>query len=196
LGATAVDFVLPMTVQAVIAARIDRRSPEEKLVLQSAAVIGTEVHVPVLRAIADTAGGAFEARLASLRHAEFIQETRVSPELEYTFTHVLTHEVAYASLLPDRRRDLHAAIMQTIEREYPDRLAEQVDRLAHHALRGEVWPKAVAYLRQAGVRAASRSAYREAVGCFEQALAAAPPLPPPRAIARAVHLPPQRQGPP
>jgi len=195
LGATALDFVLPMTVQAVIAARIDRLSPKEKLVLQSAAVIGKDVRVPVLRAIADMAGPAFEASLASLRHAEFIQEMRVSPELEYTFTHVLTHEVAYASLLPDRRRDLHAAIMQAIEREYPDRLAEQVDRLAHHALRGEAWPKAVTYLRQAGARAASRSAYREAAGCFEQALAAVAHLPERDAIAGAIDLQLELQAP-
>jgi DNA-binding NtrC family response regulator/tetratricopeptide (TPR) repeat protein len=195
LGKTALDFVLPMTVQAVIAARIDRLSPEEKLVLQSAAVIGTDVRVPVLRTIADMAGQSFEASLASLRHAEFIQETQVYPELEYTFTHVLTHEVAYASLLPDRRRDLHAAIMQAIEREHPDRLAEQADRLAHHALRGEVWPKAAAYLRQAGARAASRSAYREAVGCFEQALAAVAHLPERDAIARTIDLQLELQGP-
>src|SRR5262245_40094138 len=195
LGSGAADFALPMTIQAVIAARIDRLSPEVKLVLQAAAVIGQDVRVSVLRPIAAAARESFEASLASLRHAEFIQETRVSPELEYTFTHVLTHEVAYASLLPDQRRDLHAAIMQAMEQEYPDRLAEQVDRLAHHALHGEVWPKAVAYLRQAGDRAASRSAYREAIGCFEQALAAVAHLPDREAIVQTIDLELELQGP-
>jgi tetratricopeptide (TPR) repeat protein len=133
LGKVAGDFVLPMTVQAVIVARIDRLSREEKLVLQSAAVIGKDLRVAVLRSIADVAGASFEAILASLRHAEFIQETRADPDPEYTFTHALTQEVAYESLLQDRRRDLHARIMQAIECEYPDRLPEQVDRLAHHA---------------------------------------------------------------
>jgi DNA-binding NtrC family response regulator/tetratricopeptide (TPR) repeat protein len=172
LGTVTDDVVLPMTVQAVIAARIDRLSREEKLVLQSAAVIGKDLRVAVLRSIAEVTGASFEAILASLRHAEFVQETRVDPDPEYTFTHALTQEVAYGSVLHDRRRDLHARIMETLEREYPDRLTEQVDRLAHHAFHGEAWPKALAYLRQAGAQAATRSAYREAVIWFEQALVA------------------------
>jgi len=191
----AADFVLPMTVQAVIAARIDRLSPDVKRLLQAAAVLGKDVRVSVLRSIAATEGERFETGLASLRRAEFVQETRVSPEPEYTFTHVLTHEVAYASLLADQRRELHATIMRAIEREYPDRLAEQVDRLAYHALHGELWPSAVAYLRQVGDRAASRSAYREAVGCFEQALAAAAHLPDRDLIAQTIDLHLELQGP-
>src|SRR5262249_35280265 len=76
-----------------------------------------------------------------------------------------------------RLRELHARVLEALEREYPDRLGEQVDRLAHHAVRGEVWPRALAYLRRAGSRAAARSAYREAVACFEQALVAVAHLP-------------------
>ena len=72
------------------------------------------------------------------------------PELEYTFKHALTHEVAYGSLLQERRRALHARIVEALETLAGDRLDEQVERLAHHALRGEVWDKAVAYCRQAG----------------------------------------------
>jgi len=196
LGKAAGDLVLPMTVQAVIAARIDRLSREEKLVLQSAAVIGKDVRLAVLRSVAEVTGAGFEVILTSLRHAEFIHETRVYPDPEYTFTHALTHEVAYGSLLRDRRRDLHAAIMEAIEREYSDRLAEQIDRLAHHALRGEVWPKALAYLRQAGARAATRSAYREAVTCFERALVAIAHLPEgPETIAQAIDVQIELQGP-
>ncbi len=80
-------------------------------------------------------------------------------------------------MLQDRRRALHARIVEVIEALHPDRLAEQVERLAHHAFRGEVWGKAVTYLRQAGAEALARSAYREAVTCFEQALVALRPLP-------------------
>jgi tetratricopeptide (TPR) repeat protein len=80
--------------------------------------------------------------------------------------------VAYNGLLQERRRVLHARIVEALEGLYPDRLDEQVERLAHHAMRGAVWDKAVAYNRQAGTRATARSAYREAVACFEQALAA------------------------
>ena len=95
----------------------------------------------------------------------------------YTFKHALTHEVAYSSLLQERRHVLHARIVEALEALAGDRVAEQVERLAHHALRGEVWDKALAYCRQAGEKALARSAYREAVGYFEQALSALPHLP-------------------
>jgi class 3 adenylate cyclase len=103
--------------------------------------------------------------------------TRLFPEREYTFKHALTHDVAYGSLLLERRRALHAGIVEGLQRLYPDRLAEHVDRMAHHALRGEVWEKALIYCRQAGEKALERSAYRDAVGYFEQALTALPHLP-------------------
>src|SRR5262249_19833331 len=99
------------------------------------------------------------------------------PEREYTFKHALTHEVAYGGLLQERRRILHGRIVEALEALAAERLAEQVERLAHHAVRGEVWDKAVVYCRQAGVRAAARSAHREAVTYFEQALAALAQLP-------------------
>ena len=93
------------------------------------------------------------------------------------FKHALTHEVAYGSLLQERRRALHARIVAAIETLYADRLAEQVERLARHAFWGEVWDKAVAYYRQAGAKAFARSALREAMACFEQALVAVEHLP-------------------
>ena len=99
------------------------------------------------------------------------------PELEYTFKHALTHEVAYGSLLQERRKALHARIMASVERLYADRLMEQLDRLAHHALRGEVWDKALAYSRQAAGKAIGRSAHREAWSHLEQAIAVLPHLP-------------------
>src|SRR5205807_4970776 len=91
--------------------------------------------------------------------------------------HALTHEVAYGSLLLERRRVLHARIVEALEALTGDRLADHVGRLAHHALRGEVWDKALVYFRQAGEKAMVRSAYREALGYFEQALRALPHLP-------------------
>jgi tetratricopeptide (TPR) repeat protein len=99
------------------------------------------------------------------------------PEPEYTFKHALTHEVAYGSLLQERRRALHARIVAALESLAPERVAEQVEHLAHHALRGEVWDKALAYGRQAGEKAMARSAHREAMGFFEQALSALPHVP-------------------
>src|SRR5207247_5691964 len=107
----------------------------------------------------------------------FLYGVSLFPERVYTFKHALTQEVAYGSLLHERRRALHAHIVEALERLAADRLAEQVDRLAHHALQGEVWDKAVAYCRQAGAKAATRSAYREAIAWFEQALGALTHLP-------------------
>ena len=168
---------VPATVQAVLAARIDRLPPEEKRLLQTAAVIGTEVPWALLQAIADELDEALHRGLAHVQAAEFLYETTLFPERVYTFKHALTHEVAYGGLLRERQRLLHGRIVTAIERLYADRLADQVERLAHHAIRGEVWTKAVAYCRQAGDKALARSASREAVACFEQALVALAHLP-------------------
>jgi predicted ATPase len=168
---------VPTTVQAVLAARIDRLPREEKRLLQTASVIGTEVPLPLLQAIAERPEAALHGALAHLQAAEFLYETRLFPDHEYSFRHALTHEVAYASLLQERRRVLHARIIEALEALMGDRVAEQVERLAHHALRGEVWDKALAYCQQAGEKAVARSAYGEAVGSFEQALSVLPHLP-------------------
>jgi len=168
---------VPATVQAVLAARIDRLPLETKHLLQTAAVLGHEVPLALLQGIADCAEETLHRSLAQLQGAEFLYETRLFPEREYTFKHALTHEVAYSSLLQERRRVLHARIVVAMEALYADRLAEQVDRLAHHALRGEVWDKAVTACRQAGTKAITHSAYREAVTYFEQALSALQHLP-------------------
>jgi class 3 adenylate cyclase len=168
---------VPATVQAVLAARIDRLPAEEKHLLQTAAVIGTEVPLPVLQAISEVPEEELHRNLTQLQAAEFLYETRLYPEREYTFKHALTHEVAYGSLLQSRRRTLHARIVQALEALAGDRVAEQVERLAQHALRGEVWDKAVTYCRQAGEKAMGRPAHREAVAPFEQALQALAHLP-------------------
>jgi tetratricopeptide (TPR) repeat protein len=168
---------VPATVQAVLAARIDRLPPEEKRLLQTAAVVGTEVPLLLLQAIADVPEAVLHRGLAHLQAAEFLYETRLFPEPEYTFKHALTHEVAYGSLLLERRRVLHARLVEALEALAPERVAEQVERLAHHALRGEVWDKAVTYCQQAGARARGRAAFREAVVSFEQALQALAHLP-------------------
>ncbi|HSF31586.1 MAG TPA: adenylate/guanylate cyclase domain-containing protein [Candidatus Tectomicrobia bacterium] len=165
-----IDIHMPATVQAVLAARIDRLPPEEKRLLQTAAVIGNEIPLPLLQTVGDLPEEALHRGLAHLQAAEFLYETRLFPEQEYTFKHALTHEVAYGSLLQERRRALHARIVEALEALVPDRAAEQVERLAHHALRGEVWDKAVTYCRQAGARAHDRAAFHEAVAAFEQSL--------------------------
>jgi tetratricopeptide (TPR) repeat protein len=180
---------VPATVQAVLAARIDRLPPEAKRLLQTAAVIGTEVPLALLQAIAEEPEEVLHRSLAHLQTAEFLYEAHLFPEVAYTFKHALTHEVAYGGLLHERRRLLHARIVDALEALYPDRIAEQVDRLAHHALRGEVWDKALTYFRQAGARAMTRSANQEAAACFEQALVALQHLPEsPDTLAQAIDL--------
>jgi tetratricopeptide (TPR) repeat protein len=177
LGQALPTIQVPATVQAMLAARIDRLPSEDKRLLQTAAVIGTEVHLPLLHAIAELPEEVLQHGLTRLQSAEFLYETRLFPEREYTFKHALTHEVAYGSLLQERRRVLHAQIVKAITQLFADRLTEHVEQLAHHARRGEVWDKALAYCRQAGVKAFTRSANREAVEYFEQALAALAQLP-------------------
>ena len=171
------DLQLPPTVQAVLAARIDRLAPEAKRLLQTAAVVGMDVPVPLLQAIAELPAVALQQGLSHLQATEFLYETHRFPEPAYTFKHALTQEVAYGSLLLERRRGLHARIVEALEALAPERVAEQVERLAHHAVRGEVWDKAVTYCQQAGTRAFDRAAFREAVASFEQALQALAHLP-------------------
>ena len=168
---------IPATAQAILAARIDRLPPEEKRLLQAAAVIGKDVPFPLLQAIADQPEDSLRQGLRHLQGAEFLYETSLFPDLEYTFKHALTHEVAYGSLLQERRRALHTGIVEAIEALYLERLPEQIERLAHHAVRGEAWEKAVGYLRQAGARAHGRSAYREAAEQLKQALHALEHMP-------------------
>jgi transcriptional regulator with AAA-type ATPase domain/tetratricopeptide (TPR) repeat protein len=168
---------IPPTVQAMLADRIDRLAPTDKRLLQVASVVGKEVSFALLLAIAELPGEALRQGLDHLQAAEFLHEMELFPDLEYGFTHALTHEVTYGGLLPDRRRELHVRILGAIETLYGDRLGGEIERLAHHAVRGELREKAVHYLRQAGNKAAARSALQDARAWFEQALAVLAALP-------------------
>jgi class 3 adenylate cyclase/tetratricopeptide (TPR) repeat protein len=163
---------VPATVRAVLAARIDRLSPGDKGLLQTASVIGKDVLFALLQAIAEQPEDELHTALGRLQAAEFLYEAGIFPDLEYTFKHALAHDVAYGSLLQGRRRYLHGRIVEAIEWLYPDRLAEHMERLAHHAFRAEAWEKAVIYLRQAGAKALARFANREALAHFEEVLTA------------------------
>ena len=167
---------LPDTIQSVLAARIDHLPPVEKRLLQTAAVIGTEVPVPLLQAIAELPAEAVSQGLAHLQAAEFVYEAHRFPEHVYTFKHALTHEVAYGSLLQERRRALHVRIVEALERR--SRAPGRAGRTPgpSRPARG-VWDKALTYCRQAGARAGDRAASRQAATNFEQALAALGHLP-------------------
>jgi tetratricopeptide (TPR) repeat protein len=171
------DIEVPPAVEVLLAARIDRLPPEDRSVLQSAAVIGTDVPLALLGAIEDCSDHALGESITRLQAAEFLYEKSGTAETEYTFKHALTHEVAYGSLPAERRRALHARIVIVLETRRPHQPGEPPQRIAHHALRGELWEKAVTYLREAGEKATARSAYREAATVFEQALVALGHLP-------------------
>ena len=177
LARTVESIQIPGTVQAILASRIDRLTPELKRLLQAASVVGKDVPVAELEAIAEMPAADLRAALAELQAAEFLYEVRLFPDLEYTFKHALTHETAYGSVLQERRRALHAALLAAIERQAAGRLSEQVERLAHHAVRGGLPDKAVHYLHLAGDKAIARSATLEAVEYLEQALRTLAELP-------------------
>ena len=168
---------IPATAQAILAARIDRLPAEDKRLLQAASVVGKDVPLALLQAIADVPEESLRGRLTHLQAAEFLYEMALFPDLEYTFKHALTHEVAYASLLGEQKRALHARIVNAIERAAPDRRAEYLDRLADHAFRADLWDKALVYSREAAAKAAGRSAYREALSVLERAQVASGHLP-------------------
>jgi class 3 adenylate cyclase/tetratricopeptide (TPR) repeat protein len=168
---------VPPTVQVMLAARIDRLAPEDKRLLQVASVVGKDVPFALLQVIAELPDEALRRGLSRLQASEFLYETGLYPDLEYSFKHALTHDVTYGGLLQERRRELHARIVEAIETLHGDRLGEQIERLAHHALRGELREKAVHYLRQAGLKAAARSVPQDARAWFEQAVGVLETLP-------------------
>src|SRR2546428_2749490 len=171
LARAAATIQMPATVQAILATRIDRLRPELKRLLQAAAVVGKDVPVTLLAPVAEMADEALHAALGELQTAELLYEARLFPDLEYTFKHALTYEVAYGGVLQERRLALHGTILETLEHLHADRLGEHAEVLAHHAERAAIADKAVRYLREAGTKAAAPSANQEAVAFFGSALA-------------------------
>lgn len=168
---------IPPTVQAVLAARIDTLPVVEKRLLQEAAVIGHDVPLSLLQEISGLADDELRSLVGNLQASEFLYPTQLFPDLQFSFKHALTHDVAYAGLRNDRRREIHQRVVAAIERQHPDRIGEYVERLAEHSLRGQLMEKAVMYLRAAGKKAADREAYPEAAILLEQALNALQQLP-------------------
>ena len=167
---TGVRIDVPVTVQGVLAARIDRLPLEDKRLLQAAAVIGKDVPLQVLEAVAETRGSELRRALTRLQEVELLREVRTFPESMYTFKHSLTHEVTYGTLLGDRKRVLHSAALDATERLYEGCLTEHAGTLARHAIAGELWGKAVDYLREASSAAFVQGSLPRALAYAEQAL--------------------------
>jgi predicted ATPase len=161
---------LPPTVQGVLAARIDRLPAEEKMLLQTLAVLGKEFAWSLLTAMADQPDEGLQRLLAHLQAEEFIYEHPAFPEPDYTFKHALTQEVAYNAVLLERRRVLHERAGQAIEGLFQDHLPEHYHALAHHYSRSGNTAKAIDYLHRAGQQAVERSAYAEATSHLTAAL--------------------------
>jgi len=168
---------IPPTVQGILASRIDRLLREEKEVLQTLAVIGTQFPLALVRRVLRLSPDRVDGLLSSLQTGEFIYEQPAAGDIEYTFKHALTRDVAYNSLLTERRRLLHERTAQAIEALYRERLEERLPELALHFERSGNAPKAVEYLGRAGARAAEQVAHSEAIGHFTKALALLPRLP-------------------
>jgi DNA-binding NtrC family response regulator/tetratricopeptide (TPR) repeat protein len=174
-------LTIPSTIHAVLEARIDRLAPEDKRLLQTAAVIGREVPLTWLQPIAALGDPALQDGLGRLQATEFLAEARRSPDRVYSFRHALIQAVAYSTLPPSQRRALHRNVLECAERLTDERRADHVGRLAHHAAQAEAWDRAVTYFRQAALAASMRAAHQEAAQCGEQALNALGHLPPNRA---------------
>jgi class 3 adenylate cyclase/tetratricopeptide (TPR) repeat protein len=154
---------LPPTVQGVLVSRIDRLRREEKELLQTAAVIGKEFPLSLIRKVAGSADADLERMLSELQVAEFIYEQPAVSDPEYTFKHALTQEVAYGLLLNERRKELHRRIAAAIESLHGERLEDHYAELAHHYSRAGESAKAMHYLGLAGEQAFARWAYAEAI---------------------------------
>jgi class 3 adenylate cyclase/tetratricopeptide (TPR) repeat protein len=170
-------FQIPATAQAILAARIDRLAPEDKRLLQAAAVIGKNVPFTLLQVVSEETEESLRLGLDTLRAAEFLYESRLFPDLEYTFRHALTQEVAYQTLLAARREALHAAAGRTLESLYANRLDQVYDRLAYHYSRTDNVHKAVEYLTRFAEKTAAMYAHAEAAKALEEALSHTEKLP-------------------
>jgi class 3 adenylate cyclase/tetratricopeptide (TPR) repeat protein len=168
---------VPATVQALVGARIDRLSPEDKRLLQCGAAIGKDIPYDLLAATSELSEDELRRGLRRLQTGEFLYELGLFPQPEYTFAHALTLDVAYGGLLRERRHELHTRLVTALEGGGIESGPERIERLAHHAGRAELWEQAVRYGREAGRRAFARSAHRTAVQHFEEALRALERLP-------------------
>jgi class 3 adenylate cyclase/tetratricopeptide (TPR) repeat protein len=168
---------IPATVKGILAARIDKLSPVDKDTLQTLAVIGKEFPMALVRRVIAKPDDQLAATLSNLQLGEFIYEQPAFPESDYTFKHALTQEVAYDSMLNERRRQIHERTAAALEEMFAAKLDDHFAELAHHYNRSGNAPKAIQYLRLAGEQARTRSAYDDAVRYLREALATLATMP-------------------
>jgi predicted ATPase len=168
---------LPSTVQGMLAARVDRLASPRKELLQTLAVIGREAPLQLVRQVAEVGDPELTEGLGVLRNSEFVYEQPAASDIEYVFKHALTQEVAYNSLLIERRKQLHERAGQSVESLFATRLDDHFSQLAHHYRHSENVDKAIEYLTLAGQQAMQRSSYDAAIDNFQSAITLLPKLP-------------------
>jgi predicted ATPase len=176
-GSNAPSLTVPDTIQAVLLARIDRLPATAKRLLQTAAVIGKDVALPLLQAVTDVPEEVVHRELGHLQVAEFLYETYAPGALVYAFKHALTQEVAYQSLVRRVRQQYHARIAQVLEKQFPEVAESQPEFLAQHYTEAGLAEQAIPYWQRAGQRAMERSATSEAVSHFTKGLEVLQSLP-------------------
>jgi tetratricopeptide (TPR) repeat protein len=161
---------LPPTVQGILASRIDRQTTGHKQLLQALAVIGRESSLGLLRQVVTQVDGALEQSLGDLQAGGFIYEQPAATGVEYVFKHALTQEVAYNSLLIERRKQLHERAGRALESLFTNQLDDHLTQLAHHYSHSDNIDKAIEYLGRAGQQAVHRSAYTDAINNLNAAI--------------------------
>jgi class 3 adenylate cyclase/tetratricopeptide (TPR) repeat protein len=149
-----------LTINGVITGRLDRLSPEQKLVLKEASVIGSSFHLDILQQLS-SAGDQLTACLESLEQLDLIRTKSRAPVVEFSFKHVLIREVVYSGLLKSERQAIHERIGRVIEEVFRERLAEYYETLGYHFKWGNSRKKAVSYLIQSGRKSLQRYAVEE-----------------------------------
>jgi class 3 adenylate cyclase/tetratricopeptide (TPR) repeat protein len=163
---------IPATVQAIISTRVDVLPSPFKRVLQSAAVLGQPITMPLLATMADTPANELWEAIRELEQSGLLSRTRTIPELEFTFAHELIREVVYSALVRDQRRKLHDKALIACMSVLSNRLDEFASPLAHHAFVSQNWKLLQRFARQAAGRAVERSAFREAAEQFQRTIEA------------------------
>src|SRR5260370_20475592 len=170
------ELAIPETIQGIIMARLDRLGEGGKRTVQLASVIGRQFLVRLLERVAGLTGK-LEGLLRELKELEIIYEQGLIPEPAYVFKHAVIQDVAYGSLLLQRRKEVHRAVGAAIEELYRDRLAEHYAELAYHFGRGEDWSRAMEYSMLAGEPCSQSFANAEAIEHYAHAIEAAANLP-------------------
>jgi DNA-binding NtrC family response regulator/class 3 adenylate cyclase/tetratricopeptide (TPR) repeat protein len=188
LSGRLLPMAIPSTLHDSLMARIDRLGPG-KQVAQLGATLGREFTYDLIQAISPVDEPTLRRELARLTEVELLYQRGVPPQARYVFKHALIQDTAYQSVLRSQRQQYHRQIAQVLTERFPETREAHPELLAHHYTEARLWEEATVYWQEAGQRAIERSAHREAVVCFEQALATVTHLPQnPERIRRAIDL--------